>query len=180
MRWVLASASEVSCTNFLDVRSTSVACFVSSRTPGRLSQVARCFQMLGTSLSKNNMGRLPLLLLLLCSPITLLRDLGCWPWCCEPFENYSISVLRSHTINAVSWPYGESDDCKWFCIARIAILDPALLIIFPKNWILIVVPETACRALSFSVPPGMIPLPKKDWNSTKFLCERCTPSICME
>ena len=51
LRWGAASASEVASTSFLDARSTSMACFVSSRTPARLPQVARCFQMLGTSSS---------------------------------------------------------------------------------------------------------------------------------
>ena len=37
-----------------------------------------------------------LLLLLLCMPIALQRNLGCWPWCCEYLEYYSISVMRSH------------------------------------------------------------------------------------
>ena len=53
-----------------------------------------------------------LLVLLQCLPITLERDLGCWPWCCEPFENYSIPFLRSHTISAISWHCGGGDDCK--------------------------------------------------------------------
>ena len=44
VRWASASASEVASTSFLDARSTSMACFVSSRTLVRLSQVARCSQ----------------------------------------------------------------------------------------------------------------------------------------
>ena len=52
LRWVSASASEVASTSFLNVRSTSMACFVSSRTLALLSQVARCFQMDGTSSSR--------------------------------------------------------------------------------------------------------------------------------
>ena len=47
VRQVSASASEVASTSFLDARSTSVACFVSSRTLALLSQVARCFQIIG-------------------------------------------------------------------------------------------------------------------------------------
>ena len=39
-------------------------------------------------------------------------DHGCWPWCCEPFENYSISVLRSHPINAIHWNCGAGYDRK--------------------------------------------------------------------
>ena len=52
VRWVSASASEVACTNFLVARSTSVACFVSSGTLARLSQIARCFHVLGTPPSR--------------------------------------------------------------------------------------------------------------------------------
>ena len=37
-----------------------------------------------------------------------------------------------------------------------------------------IVHKTACRALSLSFPPGIIPLTKGIENSTKFLCERCT------
>ena len=43
-----------------------------------------------------------------------------------------------------------------------------------------VVKKTACQALSFSCPPEINPLAKKDENSTKFLYENCTPSSCAE
>ena len=56
--------------------------------------------------------RLLLFLLLLCLPITLQRDLGWWPRCCDWFEKYSISLLGRHSINAISWHGCEGDDSK--------------------------------------------------------------------
>ena len=63
---------------------SSVACFASCRILARLSQVARCFQRLCVSSSSS-----------LYLPITSQRDLVWFFWCCESFECYSISVLRS-------------------------------------------------------------------------------------
>ena len=60
VRWVSAFASEVVAPVDWFALPTSVACFVSSCIPARLSQVARCFQMLRKSSSR----------------------LGCWGWSC--------------------------------------------------------------------------------------------------
>ena len=83
---------------------------------------------------------LELLFLLLRSPIPLQRDLGCWPWCCEPFEDHSISVLRSHTINAVSWHCGVSYDCKWFCLPESQSLILRSWQFYPRKSILMALP----------------------------------------
>ena len=109
MRWVSSFASEVGSTSCL-VALPSVACFVSSRNPTRLSQVARCFQTLWVSSS--SLGCCGCCCCCCCLPITLQRDLRWWPWCCESFEKYSISVMRSHLINAISWHCCVGDDCK--------------------------------------------------------------------
>ena len=126
-------------TSFLVARSTSVACFVSSRTPARLSQVARCFQMLWTSSSRAGCCGC-CCCCCCCLPITLQRDLGCWPWCCESFEYYSISVLRKHTIDAISWHCGVSDDCKWCCLSESQYLILRSWQFYPINRILIAFP----------------------------------------
>ena len=72
---------------------------------------------------------LRLLLLLLYLPVTLFVTLGGGPWCCESFEKYSSTVLKSHSISAISRHCCVGDDCKMVSSARIAILDPALLTI---------------------------------------------------
>ena len=78
-----------------------------------------------------------LLLLLLALPLPLQRDLGCWPWCCEPLEYYSISVLGNHTVPAVSWHCNVGHDCKSL---RLPELQPLILRsgqFYSKNCILI-------------------------------------------
>ena len=105
----------------------SVACFVSSRTPAWLSQVARCFQMLWTSSSR----------------------LGCCCCCCCVCQNlFNVTfggglrvARRSKSTRSPFWDVTRSmqspgtccagDDCKWLS-ASIAILDPVLLTIFQK------------------------------------------------
>ena len=71
-------------------------------------------------------------MLLLPMPILFQRYLGCRPWSFKFFEKYSISVLRSHTVNAVSWCRSVGHDGKLTSSARIPILDPALLVIVPN------------------------------------------------
>ena len=51
------------------------------------------------------------LLLLLAFPMLFQRYLRCRPWSLMPFENYSISVLRGHTINAISRYRSVGHDC---------------------------------------------------------------------
>ena len=147
-------------------------------------------------------------LLLLCFPLTLQRDLGWWLWGCESFEKYSISVLRSHSINAISWHCCVRDGCKWFCLPPCA-LD---LIFFKKiNCILIAfqicltvffeeqckqnyevlfpsldrMDSGLCRRLivgpcHFLFLPELHHSPKWIENSTKFPCGGCALSNCRE
>ena len=63
-----------------------------------------------------------LLLLLLHKPIALLRNLGCRPWFCEPLEQFEISVLRNHSVNAIFWHNVMGDDCKWICLQKLQSL----------------------------------------------------------
>ena len=53
------------------------------------------------------------MLLLLALPILLQRYLGCRSWSYKPFEKYSISVVRGHTINTIFRYCSVGHDCKW-------------------------------------------------------------------
>ena len=142
----------------------------------------------------------------ICQYVHSYCDLGWWPWCCESFEKYSSTVLKSHSISAISRHCCVGDDCKMVSSARIAILDPALLTI------LCITPNLDCVSnvshstgfLKNSVIkitrfffPGLYKRlivgpchslvlreiyhsPKWIENSTKFICGRCAPSNCKE
>ena len=87
-------------TNFLGARSiplrVSYRLALLFRFP-KLHAASRC-----SDIPKKKLQCNCLLLLLLLLPITLQRDLGCWPWCCKPLVNISMSVLRSCPTNAIS------------------------------------------------------------------------------
>ena len=56
--------------------------------------------------------------------IVFQRNLGSWPWGCEPFEQHSTSVLRDHSVNAISWHSIMGDDrVLWIMSANIRHLD---------------------------------------------------------
>ena len=115
--------------------STSVAFFVSSRTPALLFP--------GRNLLRDAIYACPessVLLLLLRVPVALKRNLGCWLWCCEPRGQYSISALRNHSVNTVSWYCGVSDDCKSFCLPELQSLILRSGSFYPVYCILIVFP----------------------------------------
>ena len=105
--------------------------FMSSRTPDRMLFPDAVNVFLECRLLQL------LLLRLQCKPITLYRNFG---WCCEPLENCSVSVLRNHTINAVSCHCGVGDDCKWFCLSELLSLIYRSGQFYPVYWILIVFP----------------------------------------
>ena len=93
-------------------------CFVSHSSfafPG-----SRLFPAVINAFFKSKLLRL--LMLLLHKPNVLQRNLGCWSWCGEPLEYYSISVLRNHSVNVVSWHCGVGDDCKWLRLPELQYL----------------------------------------------------------
>ena len=97
--------------------SIPLASLDSSRDPALLSQVeTSCDELLFFCIFLAN--GLLLLLLLLHKPIAFERNLGSWPWSCDPFEKNSISVLRNHSVNAISWHLEP-----WIILSNVLHLD---------------------------------------------------------
>ena len=112
-RWVSTSILEIDCILFPGAWSVSVMCFELSCTSARLSDVALRVQSLVKSVLK--MGCCDCCSCCFCWLRQFLFNvtLGCWLWCCNPLKKYSISVLSSHTVYAVSWYCDVGYDCKW-------------------------------------------------------------------
>ena len=198
LRWVPTSASQVARTNFLDACSTSVACFVSSRTPALLfprSPSSRCYL------------RLPW------------ERVGCCCCVCQKLFNVildaglGVASLSKIITRSPFWEVTRSmQSSGTVALVMIAMIDPTPWIIYPRYCILIAFPisfimyllKEQCNHNEVLLHRGRFRKDSEVWrrllvepchslflselfhspkwieNSTKFLCERCTPSICTE
>ena len=57
-----------------------------------------------------------------CCQFAFQRNYGSWPCGCEPSKHYSISSLRNHSVNAISWPKIMGDDRKWLRLPELQSL----------------------------------------------------------
>ena len=102
------SIFEVVCPSVLVAKSASVEWSVTSCALAWSSLFNPLFPEAGFICLRSGM----LLLQLLALPILFQRYLECRPWSFKAFEIYSMSVLRGHTINAISRYRSVSHDCE--------------------------------------------------------------------
>ena len=102
------------------------------------------------------------MLLLLALPILFQRYLGCRPWSFKPFEIYSISVLRGHTINTISRYRSAGHDCNWLRLPGFQSLILRFWWSYPILRILVVFPTSYVKYFLWNcviimgvlIPPG--------------------------
>ena len=119
-------------------RSASVEWCVTSCAPSWSSLFASLFPEAKYVCVRSGM-------LLLALPILFQRYLRCRSWSCKPFEKYSISVLRGHTINAISKYRSVGHDCKWRRLPKFQSLILRFWQSYPENCILVRFPTSIIR-----------------------------------
>ena len=144
LRWASISILEVVCLQFPG--SQFRFCGVVRNALCSSPMLPFCLLVQGAGYVCARSGMLVLLLpLLLAIPILFQRYLECRSWSFKPFEIYSISVSRRHTINTISRCRGVRHDRRWLRLPEFQSLILRFWWSYPVFCILVMFPTSDIR-----------------------------------